>query len=412
MVNLELTGYIKSAIQRGLDQGKIVEGLKVSGWKDEDINEAFTQLNKKNTLNLNLSKISPAQLLLYLGSLIIVIAAVIYITLNWSHWTATLRIMAVLIPMVLMFVIGFCLKFFKRNEPALAFIFTGALLFPLLLIITFKELHLFGDPFSTQFQFPIAFASLILYISLRFLFPSPIWVFLYCAVGAYAWYLLLRFFNIADPAKDSLIWWLMFPLVIVYSLIGVYLEKIGKRDFAKYAYAFACILLIFISSILAFSGDLIKPIFGFLIKEKELPAFSYLTLGGIYLVLSLICQRSKKMGLEEPQQYSQLFDLFGVFYVLGSIFSLGLGANKPLYESALLVLSLVFIFSSTIKISKSFLYIGTLFLIVYIFNIGGEYFHDKIGWPVTLLIAGLLSMGAGLAIEQIRKKYFVVKTTV
>jgi membrane-associated protease RseP (regulator of RpoE activity) len=46
-----------------------------------------------------------------------------------------------------------------------------------------------------------------------------------------------------------------------------------------------------------------------------------------------------------------------------------------------------------------------MFLIVYIFDIGGEYFSDNVGWPITLLIAGVLSMGVGFVFEQLRKRY-------
>ena len=50
--------------------------------------------------------------------------------------------------------------------------------------------------------------------------------------------------------------------------------------------------------------------------------------------------------------------------------------------------------------------INRLFLIIYIFDIGGEYFQNQIGWPITLFVAGILSMGVGIGIEVIRRNYF------
>ena len=80
--------------------------------------------------------------------------------------------------------------------------------------------------------------------------------------------------------------------------------------------------------------------------------------------------------------------------------------KQPLFETLILIGSLVFIFSSVLRQSKIFLYEGTFFLVIYIFSIGYEYFQNQIGWPLTLLVAGLLSMFTGLMIEKLRKRYF------
>ena len=74
----------------------------------------------------------------------------------------------------------------------------------------------------------------------------------------------------------------------------------------------------------------------------------------------------------------------------------------------LLLASLGFIFGSIPKLTRQFLLIGTLFLVVYIFMIGGEYFQNEVGWPITLFVAGLISMGIGVAMERVRRKYFTV----
>ena len=45
--------------------------------------------------------------------------------------------------------------------------------------------------------------------------------------------------------------------------------------------------------------------------------------------------------------------------------------------------------------SRSFLIVGALALVVYIFKITGEYFSDSFGWPLALVIAGLALIGVG-----------------
>ena len=82
------------------------------------------------------------------------------------------------------------------------------------------------------------------------------------------------------------------------------------------------------------------------------------------------------------------------------------GGKEPVYEPLLLFSSLGFIFGSIVNKSRQFLYLGTLFLIIYIFDIGAEYFESNVGWPITLFVAGLASMGIGFGIEKLRRKYF------
>lgn len=373
------------------------------------MNSASASVHKQVSF-IDLQKLTISQILLYLGGLIIFIAAITYITLNWNGWNSAIRIMAMFVPMAGLFAVGTALWIFKKESQSLFFVFTSAIVFPLFLIITFKELSLFGDPMGTQFQFFVSVLSLLVYVALRFIFPSAVWVFMYCLVGAQAWYLLLRFSNIADPTTGGLIWWLMLPLVAVYSAIGVYLERKDKSDFAKYAFLVAVILLILNLFALSVTGELLKPFLG-KTNSKDIQLWSSLVSGGILLIASWVCEKSKDYKLTEPSKYAGLFNFFGTFGVLSSLFSLGLGDKKPVYETALLFASLAFVFASTLKVSRSFLYIGTLYVITYIFSIGGEYFQNQIGWPLTLLLAGLLSMGVGLALEVIRRKYFNVKTT-
>ncbi|PJE64055.1 MAG: hypothetical protein COU90_04255 [Candidatus Ryanbacteria bacterium CG10_big_fil_rev_8_21_14_0_10_43_42] len=55
--------------------------------------------------------------------------------------------------------------------------------------------------------------------------------------------------------------------------------------------------------------------------------------------------------------------------------------------------------------SRSILVVGTLFLIGHFGYITGEYFADSIGWPISLVILGLLFIGLGYVSISINKKY-------
>jgi membrane-associated protease RseP (regulator of RpoE activity) len=122
-------------------------------------------------------------------------------------------------------------------------------------------------------------------------------------------------------------------------------------------------------------------------------------------MVSFTIDKFKDTWVKGFSGYSQIFNFLATFLILASILYQSLGGKKVDWETALLFTSLGFIFLSTAKASRSYLYLGTMFLIVYIFDIGGEYFSDNVGWPITLLIAGVLSMGVGFVFEQLRKRY-------
>jgi hypothetical protein len=63
------------------------------------------------------------------------------------------------------------------------------------------------------------------------------------------------------------------------------------------------------------------------------------------------------------------------------------------------------IFLSVYVKSKAFLVFGTIFLIVYILKLTGEYFTSGLGWPLALVVAGLVIMVVGYYAVKINKQY-------
>jgi hypothetical protein len=98
---------------------------------------------------------------------------------------------------------------------------------------------------------------------------------------------------------------------------------------------------------------------------------------------------------------------FGIFGFLGAAFMLGGWEPDQNVFWELVYPGLVFgalFFSVHIK-SKAFLTWGTLFLMAYILKITSEYFSTGLGWPLTLVIAGLAMIGVGCMSFSIKKKY-------
>jgi hypothetical protein len=99
---------------------------------------------------------------------------------------------------------------------------------------------------------------------------------------------------------------------------------------------------------------------------------------------------------------------FGVLFFLGS--ALALGGYNPnqnvFWEVGFVGLVFAALFLSVYLKSKPFLVFGAIFLTIYIFKITGEYFTSSIGWPLSLIVAGLLMVAVGYYTVRLNQKYF------
>jgi hypothetical protein len=129
--------------------------------------------------------------------------------------------------------------------------------------------------------------------------------------------------------------------------------------------------------------------------------YQFLVIGLAYILLAYYIASTNQKALS------------GVLYGFGGLFFLGstlaLGGWQPnqnvFWELIYPLLVFGTIFSSVYLKSKSLLTFGTLFLIAYILKLTGEYFTSGLGWPLALVVAGLLIMVVGYYAVKINKKY-------
>ncbi|EKE13714.1 MAG: hypothetical protein ACD_12C00855G0003 [uncultured bacterium] len=478
----EINKYIKYSLEKGLTKNQIAEELIKAGWAEQLVNQAFQKIDPENKLtavspkptsppkksewDINIKNISAAQILLFLGAIVMVIAAVIYIGIGWSSWGSAARITAILIPLVICLGIGiFQWNSGKYKKIAIVFLLTGSLLFPFFLSVTFKELEFFAKPYNDSFKLTVSLLTLALFLLFSRLYKFPIWSFLYLATGIFTYNFFFNALGINSFNRDTTLAWLFLVFGTAYFLLSLIYEKNGDEKAKLYSHilgaviiiyslfnifvdtfipsreyvallllllgAFYIILgtlfetmkkifyvavpyfigfgLIFLSFFrLGVDGTLLKEFFSSTGKEatQNIIGWSNLIVGFIYFFLAWLIKSLKNRNLNQAADYQRFFRLVGPFWILGSIFYLGLEGHKYIYETLLLLSSLGFVFGSLPKKSRQYLYLGTLFLIIYIFSIGSEYFQNKIGWPITLFVAGLISMIVGASIEMVRKKYF------
>lgn len=463
-----LEGKLQNLIQKGFSKEQIYQVLLQNGYKLEQINQSFSNLpavekpTKKGAIDIDIQQLSASKILLFLGGLIMVIGGIIYIGINWKDWNQFGRILAIFLPMLTTYLIGIPLWWGKTyQKQALVFIFTGSLLLPLFLYITFTELNIYKNSYD-YFAFSISLISLIFYLVESLIFSSPIWSFLSPMAGVFVYYFGLQIFDIEKLFKNyakgwaylvlatfyiflafyyfkkrleekgkyllligiSLVIisvliilgnsfknvaeaWLLLIFSLSYFILAAIFEKNFQRENSISVYGLSLITLFLTLGRLAIYGEFLKLFFKVnQIADHTMIGGSILLAGIIYLFISYILPMLKRLALEEPGKFSEFFEFLGIIGILGGIFYMGLGGKKIIYETLLFISSLAFIFGSIVKQSRAFLYVGTLFLVIYIFDIGGEYFQNQVGWPLTLFIAGLVSMGVGFLMEKLRRQYF------
>jgi len=105
--------------------------------------------------------------------------------------------------------------------------------------------------------------------------------------------------------------------------------------------------------------------------------------------------------------YAALPDATGMFCFLTGLVILGADGHKIGWELLALLASLGAIAGSLYRRNQTYLYLGSLYLMVNIFWIGFEYFEDTVGLPITLIICGGLCIGIGWWVHRLRDEHLL-----
>lgn len=102
-------------------------------------------------------------------------------------------------------------------------------------------------------------------------------------------------------------------------------------------------------------------------------------------------------------------DLVGVLCFFGSAAFLGSAISQVSDSVLWQVIYFIFIgaglYLSIFLKSRAILIVSTIFLIGHISYITSEYFADSLGWPISLVLLGLIFIGLGYSSFRINKKY-------
>ena len=194
-------------------------------------------------------------------------------------------------------------------------------------------------------------------------------------------------FQIATPGMN--VW-----LASIMVALGLVSRALLKKDlFTSFSIVFGTWLYFsLIAMIIDVAGY--KP-------ETEFFEYVVMALGVSFLFLGYSFVGNKKESVGGA--------LYGVgsFIVLGA--AIGLGGWAPdqsiIWELFYPLMVFGFIFASVYMKIRSFLVMGSMYLMAFLVKISAEYFADSLGWPLVLVLLGLVLMGVGYGTFYLDRKY-------
>lgn len=133
----------------------------------------------------------------------------------------------------------------------------------------------------------------------------------------------------------------------------------------------------------------------------HLNEYRFLLTGLSYISLGYFFSKRDEYAL------SDALYAFGVIGFLGAAFALGGYSPRQdiFWELIFPVLNFSVIYLSVHLKSRAFLTFGTIYLIAYICKITAEYFSKSLGWPLSLVIAGLAIIAISFVSLNLNKNY-------
>jgi uncharacterized membrane protein len=279
----------------------------------------------------------------YVGGALIFFGVAYFVQSNWDSLNDFFKVFVSLGVAIAAYIVGLLLQSANKSAASAAFFLIAGLMLPLGLYIT-----------SIVYNIPIPQKSVDLLISLICFLVFLISLFLFRSPR-----ILFQFFSI------------LYASCLYFSVI----------EFLLYGHS-------------VFIEDL---------TQYELIALglSYIFLG-YYLDISSPSPLSSSSPLTTPLYIIGALTIFVAAYFLGDF-------NDPrlIYYwriPVIVCIILAFLFALPLK-AKSFLYLGSLFMVIYILEMSAKFasvFGDS-GWSLILVIAGLLFMGLGYLVFILNK---------
>lgn len=415
MANQQIIDYLRRAFAQHQPESEIRAALAQQGWNDFDVGLAWQEAQqpiakKKKRAGTH---VSGAELLLFIGGVIIVIAAATLIASGWDSLGSVGRILAALIPNLILLSVGLVLKGNPNmGHASHAFLVTGGLVIPFTLGILVNQF--FPEATYESQIFVVAMLTLTAYAYAVFKLRELIWMGLAVIAALIAYSALLGIIDIENIIPTNPFAWAYLIFSIVLLLFGSLIERSGWKYYARAPYFFGTSIFVITTTILGMTGTLFGE--GWLENSYSFAYQQLITLtfvGAVYLSIGWWLRSFRSGNFEELGRLRPAWDLFGVleltggFYLIGNNFySNAEQDNTILFSFVGLGIALAFLYLSVRIQNRQYFQAGAILLAYGLLKIGSTYFADTLGWPVVLMFFGLLFMAGGYYLNRLQRRFF------
>lgn len=416
--------------------GKIEQHLReLEGWRQDHILSDFEfdalrrgynrLVEREDAWIMEARKLSLPQVGLYLGAWIMIVGAALIFLFRYRGLTGVPAVAVVAGAAIPTVWLGVRWWDAGRLRIAVAYLLAFCLLLPVSLVVVMQTGRLFAgltqgrEDLELIFQFhsfqPTTNAqlwwslclSLPVYLWLRrrtqssvFSLALAVMAALLCSVT------LLRMGMLEWLDKDpGRVYLRLLPAALAFFVAAIILERRRLPWDARYFYPIA---VVFTYAALSGIAAVHEPYAQWLGRAapwtRGQVEYLFIINAGIYFSLQLLCDR---MGLPQMRVVAKAFRFVLPGHILLPLFLLGLQATRlwndspasvalrreaHIFEVLLPLAACLIVFLSIPKQMKNYLGTGMLFLAVGIIRLQQNWLKERVAWPVTLLVAGILAM--------------------
>jgi len=426
--------------------GKVEQHLReLEGWRQDRIlsNQEFDALEKgyarlvekEDAWIMEVRRLSVAQVTLYVGAWILVVAAALVFLFRYAALTGTPAVL--LVTGAATYTGGYGMHCWRseRLRIAMAYLLAFCLLAPVMLLVAMGEYGIFSglsrnrEDFEFFYQFDSfkhttneqlwwsLFLSIPVYLGLRRFTRSSVFSLVISAMSTLLCFVTLLRLGMLEwlPDHPGEIFVRLIPAAILFFVVASVLERLKQSTDSRYFYPAAVFFtFVSLSGVAAFHesyADWLKHTFPWTRGQIE---YLFIINAGIYAVLQLVCDR---MPSSQMRMVAKSFRFVIPTHVLTSLLLLGLTATDRanvnpsiiallrearLFELLLPATALVFVYWSISKQMKNYLATGLIFLAVGLIRLQQNWLKDQVAWPLALLAVGIALMLWGARYSSFR----------
>jgi hypothetical protein len=406
-MNPQLIEYVRKEVMSGKDIESVITALKKAGHSPKTITAAFQAAMTNSVVDslpadVSAAKtakaasgtathhIDAAQAFVMIGTILILAAIFIVLFIQWDTLTTVTRILFVLFPLIVLFVLSYILSsrpnYHEISDGLLA---AGGLIVPLATGTILNQMGILPE-LNMLMVSVCSFVGVIAFLFFQFglqkqRFAPLTLLMLYLAVGSIVYHF--------SKAFDVTLWAII-ATAVPTALLG-YSMVMGKRTDGDYYFTTGSLVGAICLPIAALSSLNDAMTISYESNMLIIAAFGLFYFFVAWLVGQLVITTGSKSVYQVKRAFEEISP---IIFILPFVV---VGTRNEAYLLVPLIFSFIMILSSSSVRIKSLLVMGCIGLISAILIAAARYFTDVLGWPVVVMICGFVVLGLALWVRHI-----------